>query len=294
MFSGLSSTYKALLLSVIGYGGFAVSDAAVKSLTPHYSIYQIISCDLLLTSALFLLCAPKLGGIKSLIDRKNMKFHALRAISNFLGSIVIVYLFSVFPLTSVYTVIFLMPFIMTLLAIPIYKERVGAHRWSAMIIGFSGILVAFKPWNNPLPLMMWLPLLAAPFFFGFVHLMMRSIKDTSDLAIGLYPVLFSGLMALPLVFLNGGFEMFTLAHLGALFISALGIGTGFLCVSKAFHMADASLISQMQYTQMIWGIVLGALIFGDLPTPWVLAGAALIIVSGVYLIQKERVNPPCV
>ncbi|MCB1531827.1 MAG: DMT family transporter [Alphaproteobacteria bacterium] len=290
MFKRLSATYKALLLSIVGYGGFAISDAAVKLLTPYYSTYQIISCDLILASCILLLFSPKLGGLKTLRDPQNMRFHLLRALGNLLGAITIVYLFSLFPLTSVYTVIFLMPFIMALLAIPIYKERVGPHRWLAMLIGFSGILIAFQPWKSNLDLYLWLPLLAAPLFFGGMHLVMRSIKGASDLAIGLYPTAVAGICALPLVFLNGDFILFTPAHFSCLLVSALGIATGFLCVSKAFHRADASLIAPMQYTQMIWGIVFGILLFGDIPKPEMLLGATIIIASGIYLIRKERVS----
>lgn len=288
----LSPIYKVLLLAVLGNAGFAVSDAAVKYLTPHYSTYQIISCDLLITSVLFLLFSSKLGGLRSLRDPQNAKFHALRGLLNLLGSLVIVYLFSIFPLTSVYTVIFLMPFIMTLIAIPVYKERVKLHRWVTMVIGFSGILIAFQPWNNDMPLHLWLPLLAAPFCFGALHLTMRSIKGSSDLAVGFYPTCLSGLFAMPLVLMNGGYVPFTPLHFAVLCCSALGIAVGFFCLSRAFHKADASLVSPMQYTQILWGVLFGIFVFGDLPNPWVLSGAAVVILSGIHLIRHERSNTP--
>src|SRR5690606_31067445 len=131
--------------------------------------YQIIAFDLLQTALLLLLLSGKMGGLRSLRDKANMKFHIIRGAGNFFGSILILFLFAALPLASAYTAVFLMPFMMTLIAIPIYKERVGTHRWVAMIFGFSGILLAFRPWESSFPPLMWVALLGAPLSFAIVH-----------------------------------------------------------------------------------------------------------------------------
>ena len=288
MFNGLSPTFKGILFAFIGYAGFSASDTAVKYLTPHYSIYQILTGTLLLTSCWFVLLAPKLGGLKSLYDPDNLKPHVIRIIGQFFGSILVVYLFASMPLASVYTAVFMMPFFIMLIAIPVYKEKVGRHRWLSMIIGFSGIVIAFRPWEVTFELTMWLALLGAPLFFGIVHVTMRSIKGSSDLAIGFYPVCVSGLAMIPTMFLMGDVVPMQLIHMIPLLISSLGITIGFFYLSKAFHIADASISAPMQYTQMIWALIYGYVIFGELPNWQMLIGAAIIIASGVYLIIQER------
>ncbi len=287
MFKRLSHTYKAILLVLLAYVGFSVSDASVKYLTPHYSIYQIITVDLFLAALLLLSFAPKLGGVRSLYDRKNAKIHLFRGFMNFLGSLLVVYLFSILPLTTVYTVGFLSPFMITLIAIPLYKETVGWHRWLAMVVGFSGILIAFRPWENTVEPMTFLFLLLMPLCFSLMHGVVRSLKDVSDLSMSFYPIAISCLLTLP--FMLGDFHAFALNHIPFLLISGVGISMGLLGVSKAYHMADASLIAPLGYTQMIWGLIFGALFFGDFPDGWMIAGAGIIIASGIYLVHREHV-----
>ncbi len=291
MFTRLSHTYKALLLGLVAYIAFSVSDAAVKVITPYYSVYQIVWGDLGIASVIFLLLAPKLGGIKQLKDPLNTKAHLIRGAMNFLGSMLIVYFFSIMPLTSVYTVIFLSPFMMTLIAIPMFKEHVSWNRWIAMAAGFTGVLIAFRPWESDISILTFLMLLGAPLCFSVMHSMMRTMKNPSDIATGFYPLAIAVLPMTVLTFTIGDYVPFAPAHIIPLVISAVAIVIGFITVSRAYHMADASLVAPVQYTQMIWGVILGALLFDDLPDLWMLTGAAIIIASGIYLIRSEHATP---
>lgn len=288
MFKHLSPSYKALLLALIAYVAFSASDAAVKVLTPYYSVYQIIGSDLAIASVLFLILSPKLGGIKRLYDPQNAKLHLVRGLMNISGSFLVVTFFAIMPLTSVYTVIFLSPFMMTLIAIPLFKERVGAHRWISMATGFSGVLIAFRPWENDITIWTFLMLLGMPLSFSILHSMMRLMKEPSDLTIGFYPIAIACPVMLILSITAADFIPFAPAHIFPLFVSAISIVIGFVTISKAYHIGDASLVSPIQYTQMIWGILLGAVLFGDLPDLWMIIGAAIIIASGIYLIETER------
>lgn len=290
MFNGLSPTYKALLLALLAYMAFAISDAAVKFLTSYYSVYQIISSVMALSSLFLLAFSSKLGGIKRLYDPDNLVPHLVRGIGNFFGGLLVVYFFGIMPLTSVYTVLFLSPFIMTLIAIPFFGERVGLYRWVAMIAGFGGVLIAFRPWENDISLFTFVMLLGMPLCFSIMHSMMRIMKDPCDLTIGFYPLVIGLIPMIALTFWAAEFVPFELVHLIPLFISAVCIPIGFVSVSRAYHMAEASLVAPVQYTQMIWGGVLGAMLFGDLPDLWMIIGSGIIIVSGLYLLHQERSN----
>ncbi len=290
MFNRLSSIYKALLLAFLAYIAFAISDAAVKLLTPYYSIYQIIGFDLGISCLLFLVLSPKLGGIKRLHDPQNLRVHLVRGATNFIGALLVVYFFSIMPLTSVYTVLFLSPFMMTLIAIPFFKERVDIHRWIAMAAGFGGVLVAFRPWENDISPLTFLMLLGMPLAFSIMHSMMRVMKNPCDLTVGFYPMVIALGPMLILTFTIGDFVPFALLHLIPLVVSAVCITVGFITVSRAYHMADASLVAPVQYTQMIWGGILGAMLFGDIPDLWMIIGSGIIIVSGIYLLHREHAN----
>ncbi len=289
MFKHLPVKYKAILLTLLGYFGFTVSDAAVKVLTPHYSIYQIIASDLFFASLILLALAPKFGGLRVLCDRQNMKLHIFRGLMNFFGSLLVVYALSIMPLAAFYTIAFLQPFMMAIVAIPLYKEHVGWHRWAAIAVGFSAIIIAFRPWENTLDLPMMLLLLVMPLVFAFLHLVMRSMKEPKDIAVGFYPLFIACVLTTPLMLMGEGFQPFLLKHMPFLLTSSVCIVIGFLSISRAFHMAEASLIAPLQYSQMIWGLALGLLLFGDFPDGWMLAGSVIIISSGIYLIHREHV-----
>ena len=139
-------------------------------------------------------------------------------------------------------------------------------------------------------IMTFLMLLGMPLSFSIMHMMMRVTKDPSDLTIGFYPLAIAVVPMIGLTFVMGGFEPFAPAHLVPLVVSAVCITVGFVTVSKAYHMGDASLVAPVQYTQMIWGGILGAMLFGDLPDIWMIVGSGIIIVSGLYLLHQEHSN----
>ncbi|MEM7679707.1 MAG: DMT family transporter [Pseudomonadota bacterium] len=288
MFNGLQDRYKALLLGFFGYGVFVLSDTAVKVLTPHYSIYQIIAATFVFAGVLFMAFSPWLGGVKSLYDPKNAHLHLIRGIANFFGASLVVYFFSILPLTSVYTAMFLSPFIMALIAIPLHGEKVGLYRWISMVIGFIGVLVAFRPWENNMPLWQFGLLMAAPLSFSIMHSMMRIMKEPSDLAMGFYPMLIAFWPMTGMALFVENYVPFAFEHLIYLFISAICITLGFITLSRAFHIADSSLVSPLQYSQMLWGLLIGYFVFRDLPDMWMVGGSVLIIISGLYLIYRER------
>lgn len=288
MFTHLSDRYKAILLGALGYGVFVLSDTAVKTITPFYSIYQIIAGTFVIAGVLFMLLSPWLGGVKSLRDPRNAHLHLIRGVANFFGASLVVYFFSILPLTSVYTVMFLSPFIMVMIAIPLYGEKVGLYRWISMVIGFAGVLVAFRPWENDMPLWQFGLLLAAPLAFSVMHSMMRGMKDPTPLTMGFYPMFIAFWPMSAMALFVEGYVPFAPEHLIYLVISAVCITAGFVSLSKAFHMADSSLVSPLQYSQMLWGVIIGFFMFGDMPDMWMMAGSALIILSGIYLIHRER------
>lgn len=304
MFNHLTNTHKGMLLALFGYTAFSFSDTSVKWLSEQgYSIYQIIAVDTAIGAALMLAFAPMLGGLASLRDGGNARIHGLRVGLNTAINISIVYCFSIMPIASVYTAIFTLPFLAAMIAMPLYGEKIGLHRWVSIVIGFSGVLIAFQPWQAGTNLwLMTLPL-GTTALIAFMFLVVRSLKGSSLLAMGFYPVFGSCLLIAPLAFMDfshlsldhipvnmipTGLQAISLEHLHAFLLSGLLMSTGLICVSLAFQKTDSAAVTPIVYTEIIWAILFGAWIFGDYPDQWMLIGAAVIIVSGLYLIRSER------
>ncbi len=283
----LNRTQKGMLIAFGGYTAFAFGDTAVKYLsTLDYSIHQIIAVNTALASFLMLLFAPILGGAKSLKDIPNAKVHAGRIILNTTINLSIVYCFSIMPLASVYTAIFTLPFIAALISIPLFGEKIGLHRWVSIVIGFCGILIAFQPWSGGFDLMQFLLPIGTTVLIALMFLMTRYFKDSSPLAIGFYPVFGCCLLVSPLALAD--FQAIAIAHLPFFLIASTCVSLGIIGLSLAFQKTDSAAITPLLYSEMIWAILFGILIFGDYPDLWMLVGAAIIILSGVYLVQRER------
>jgi len=287
MFNHLTATHKGMLLALIGYTAFSFSDTSVKWLSEQgYSIYQIIAVNTGIGSALMLCLAPYLGGLKSLKDKVNARIHGARIVLNTAINVSIVYCFSLMPITSVYTAIFTLPFIAALIAIPLYGEKIGIHRWISIFIGFTGVLIAFQPWADGANLWMMALPLGTTTLIALMFLVTRSFKDCSLLAMGFYPVFGSCVLLIPLAAMD--YTPIALEHVHAFFLSGILMSTGIILVSLAFQKADSAAVTPIVYTEIIWAILFGALLFGDYPDQWMLIGAAVIIVSGLYLIRSER------
>ena len=287
MINHLSQTQKGMLFAFTGYTMFAFSDASVKWLSEQgYSLYQIIAVDTAIGAALMLLCAPFLGGLASLKDRKNAKAHGARIVLNTIINLLVLYCFSVMPLANAYTGIFTLPFTAAIIGMLLFGEKIGIHRWVSIVVGFSGVLIAFQPWQADANLMfMALPVIST-IFIALMFMAARYLKDCSLLAMGFYPVIGTCLLLTPLAVID--WQAIDLAHLHGFIICGILMSSGIIFVSLAFQAADSAAVTPIVYTEIIWGILFGALLFSDLPDLWMIVGAVVIIVSGLYLIRSER------
>lgn len=303
--SQLSANQKGMILALIGYTGFAYSDTAVKWIAPHYPVFQVMCIQTGLASLFFLFLSRFLGGWTGATEKREFKFHGARAVLNVLVSMLVFYSFTIMSLASVYAMIFAKPFFAAIIAILFYAEIVNARRWSAIIIGFIGVLVILQPAPDTFRAELLIPLLAA-FLVAIMFTIARSVKTASPFIMAFYPVAGTCLIVMPFALYFGTPDISLLLsqgqlafipskpiepeHLPYFALAALFSGTGILCVSLAFRMAAASTVAPFLYTEMIWGLLFGFLIFSDVPDIWMLAGTVIIIASGLYLILAERRN----
>lgn len=285
MFSALSSTYKGILLALLGYSSFAIADACAKWLSQYYSIYQIITFENLLAMVLILVFSPLLGGVKDLLRPENRKVHIFRAILNFIVLTILTYCYKHFPLADVYTMIFTKPFFAVFLGLWFFRERPSKSQWIAILAGFTGVLIAMQPGSEGFD-----PFLIVPFASaGLIALLFfsaRFLAHPVPFSIGFPPIVGAALLSLPLTIET--FVMPDPGHLPVFLLIGLAACTGITAVSLAFRTAAAAAVTPFVYVEMIWALAFGLLIFGDVPNMWMLMGAAIIIASGIYLIEKER------
>ena len=190
-------------------------------------------------------------------------------------------------LDEVLSIIFTFPFIVAMASIPLLGERIGWRRWSAICFGFCGVLVITRPGFaavQPAALFS----LAATTCYGFYAVITRIVSRTDSNQTSLfYTNLVGALVMLPIVpFVWQSPGHWTTVTL-MLMTGVLGSLGHFLLIS-GHKLAPASVLAPFIYTQLIWVVILGYLVFDHVPNVWTMAGASMVVGSGLYMIWRER------
>ncbi|HTQ82408.1 MAG TPA: DMT family transporter [Pseudolabrys sp.] len=187
------------------------------------------------------------------------------------------------------SILFSTPFMVAALCVPLLGESVGWRRWTAITVGFVGVLVVARPGFGGLHPAALLSLAGAVCYaFYVISTRVLSRTDSSDTT-QFYTSLVGAVamsLVVPLVWTNP--ESAFIAGLMVM-IGALGGGGHYLLI-LAHRRAPASALAPFIYTQMIWTTALGFLVFGDVPHRWTIVGGVLVIGSGLYLLHRETVK----
>lgn len=278
------SNFRGALLGLASFAVYATSDTLVKFLGASYSPFQLIFFTGLLGFPLVTVILMSDRSVGTLIP-KHPYWTALRTVAAVLSGITSFYAFSVLPLAQCYAIIFAMPILITLLAIPILGERIGIHRGLAIVVGLIGVMIVLRPGDVPLELG-HLSALAAAFLGATTSVIVRKIgHEERSIVLMIYPMMANFVImavALPFVYIPIPIEHFGM--MGAM--SLLGLVAGLLMIA-AYRRAPAIIVAPMQYSQMIWAIFYGALFFNESIDLWTAIGAAVITAAGVYIVLRE-------
>lgn len=187
------------------------------------------------------------------------------------------------------SIIFATPLLVALLSVPLLGEQVGWRRWTAIVIGFCGVLVVARPGFgglHPAALLSLAGTVCYAFYVISTRILSRTdSSETTQFYTNLVGAVGTTVIA-PFVWTPPDSVM-----VGGLmvFIGALGGGGHYLLI-RAHRLAPASTLAPFIYTQMIWTTTLGFVVFGDLPHHWTIVGGLIVISSGLYLLHREAVR----
>jgi drug/metabolite transporter (DMT)-like permease len=272
--------------TVIGIGfaflGFAIlssADALTKLLSSHYSIFEIASIDAVFASLIVIPVVVRAEGFASLRPRRPGLVLLRCALAA--GSLIFCFVaFSKIPLADGYAIAFIAPLAVTALSVPLLGERVGWRQWIAVMVGFAAVTIILRPDVGAAGFGQFC-MLASALLFALSLLVLRLIaasEPTGALMIAYLGMVFA--MGLPMALAEWRTPM--LRDFALLFVMGLCTGLGNVVLIKAARAAPAAIVSSFMYTQLVWGGVLGLLLFGDLPDSITLIGSAVIIACGLY------------
>lgn len=272
------------VLALVSFGIFATHDVVVKFLGGQYSAVQIIFFSVMFGFPLVMVMLIRDRSDGNLRPRHPW-WTALRTAASLVTGVSAFYAFSVLPLAQTYAILFAAPLLITLLAIPILGEKVGIRRGIAVVVGLLGVMVVLRPGAADLSLGHAAALTAAV-CSSLASVIVRKIGAEERAAVLLlYPMLANFIVlgaALPLVY-----HPMPIQHLGMMAIIALFGFVAMLFLIQAYRRAEAVVVAPMQYSQMIWATIFGALIFDELPDAYTIVGSAIIMASGLYIVLRE-------
>ena len=280
-----------MAFGVAAYFLFSGHDAAIKWLVtgapgePALVVWQV-----LFARSLFIVVVVLLAGRRRVLERAILTPEKPRLL--FRGAIILLAWLSYYsaarelPLAQLLTLYFAAPIITTILAAPLLGERVPLSRWISVGVGFCGVLVACDPAGLSFSFASVRVLIAAA-LWGFAIILMRQIarRETS---------------LVQMLYANGGFLIATgiaclvrfvppdARQVWLLVLVGAAGAAGQFCLFEGAARAPASVMASVEYTALLWAFVLGWAVFHDVPSPPVIAGAALILAAGAWLVFSER------
>jgi drug/metabolite transporter (DMT)-like permease len=273
-----------ILYMVAATALFAGSSATSKWLVATYPPGEILftrSFISLVACAVAIL--PHTG--LAVFRTRRLSSHLMRSISQSFSQTFLLIAFSMMPLASAVAINFSAPLFATLASIILLTERVQPVRWATLAIGFCGVLIVAQPGPDTFQLGS-LFALGNAVLYGTVTAGVRGMTATeSALTLTMYQMVL--LTAVYILLLPFGFVTPTLFDGAAMLFNGIANAIGQYWWTRALHLAPTSAVVPFQYLSLVWALLLGLVIWGDLPTIHLLIGSAVVVASGLFLLWRE-------
>lgn len=278
---------RAVVFCLLSFASFSVSDGLRKFLAHEsYSILDILFWQGIFGLILLTLASPLLGGFSSLWTSHNRKWHILRGLLMAVNTFMSISVLSQVPMMDAYTIFFLSPFVTSLLGAFAFKERIGPYRLGAIMLGFLGALVAFRPGFAELNPAYGLALISVVTFSVSSILARHMGKAQSFISFGYWTLAI--LVTVIFCYKGGDIPYHNFRFLALCFVIGLAYSSAAIGIAYGFSLAPTSVVASYQYTQIIFAMLMGYFVFHDVPDFYKLLGSGVIVGSGVFFFARER------
>ena len=280
---------RGIIAMMLAMALFVLNDTFVKLARVHWDAGQTLVVRGVF-ALVFLLVWLKLSGIA---DRLGTMFHRTLVLRGAIEGMIatsFITAISEIPLADITAILMLAPLIITALSMVIFGEKIGWRRWSAVVVGFCGMLLVVRP-GGSIPLFSLGLALLAVIGVGFRDIVTRRIPPEIPSVVVAITSTLGTFLGGALVSAGGmGWQPAT-PHLLMLTGSAAAfVVLGNYAMIEACRDVELSVVSPFRYAVMLWAILLGIVVFGEWPTPIAIAGLVLIGASGLYTLHRERIR----
>ncbi|MEM7291976.1 MAG: DMT family transporter [Pseudomonadota bacterium] len=277
-----------IALISLGILSLAVMDALVKWLVgENYSPIQLLAVRSWICIPVFVLLLMRANGFATLRTQR-LPAQLLRGLAALATAGTFFYSLKFLPLADAVAISFAATFIMTALSALWLKEHVGVHRWSCVVIGFIGILIITRPGAAAFQFEA-LYALASAFGYAVVILSGRWLSRTESTAslVFYHNLTILLVCSLPLLWI---WQPMPIEIIGAMFAFAALALIGHFAVTHAFRIAPVGAIAPFEYSAMLYSILLGVVIWGEVPDLATISGMLIIVASGLYILHRETLR----
>ncbi len=286
--AALSRSARGALAMVAAMATFVVNDALVKLAAAHFPTGQLLALRGVVSVASALALVAALGHQRSLplvLSRPVL----LRGGSEALIAFTFIAALAHLPLANITAILQAASLIVVAIAAMSGLEQVGWRRWLAVLVGFLGVLLIVKPGLEGFTIWSVVALVSSS-MVAVRDLLTRRIKaDIPSPVVSLGSTIMVGLFGLAMS-LTTAWAPLRAAEVGYLVGAGVLVALGNYCIVVAFRDGSVSVVSALRYTVLLFALVLGYVVWGDWPDRLAMAGAGLIVASGLYALHRERIR----
>ena len=260
------------------------SDATTKWLGADYAVGQIIFLRAVFSLIPIIIMVSLQGGIESLriVDRRGQ---AWRAFFFSVGTSLIAISMILLPIADAAAILYAGPLMIPAIAVPILGEKVGWRRWTAIAVGFGGIVIMLRPTSSAIQWLGLLPL-AAAFCSSMRDIYARRLA-ASESANSMMFWSAVATITFTLFSLPFGWTAPNAPDWGLFAIAGLFIGVAHYFMIEAYRLSEAAVVAPFKYSGILWAVLFGYIVWGDVPDTFIICGGTLVIASGLYILQRE-------
>lgn len=283
----LSPNLRGALFMVVAMAGFTANDAITKLLVESMNIGQVMMVRGLFATVLVVLLAWSRGALR----RPAQALHPMVALrSGFELGATVTFLLALahMPLANISAVLQALPLAVTMGAALFLGEKVGWRRWMAIAAGFVGVTVIVRPGFEGFNAWSLLALVSVMFCAGRDLCTRKVPREVPSMLVTTVTAAAVTVAGAALVVPFGGWSPMGMAEFGMIAGAAVLLLVGYQFIILAMRIGDISFVAPFRYTALLWAIVLGFVVFSDLPDTAMIAGAAIVVASGLYTLYRER------
>jgi drug/metabolite transporter (DMT)-like permease len=277
------------LLMAVSMASFSINDAAAKFLTTQMNFGQVMLLRGLFACLLIGALTAHQGALRPL-RLAFVPAVSARICGEIGGSGLFLATISFLPLGNATAIVQSLPLAMTLGAVLLLREPVGWRRWMAIAAGFIGVLIIVRPGADGFNQYSMLALASVAFYAMRELVTKRIPAEIPTLFVSFVTTIAVTTAGAVLVFPLGGWREPSLLSVGLLILAAVTTLIGYQCAIAALRAGEISAVAPFRYSQLLWSMLLGFLVFNEVPDHAMVIGATIIVLSGIYAFHRERVR----